>query len=88
MKKRAHEGSNPEPVNVRYARQNFRKLIDEVADGSEVTLLRRGEAVARLVGVEPGPRRLPSLAEFRHGLVVGGRPLSEDIVRSREQERY
>ena len=63
-----------DPINVRYARQNFRRLIDEVADGGEVTLLRRGEAVARLVGAEAEPRRLPSLAEFRAGLTVGGCP--------------
>lgn len=77
-----------DPINVRYARQNFRKLIDEVADGGEVTLLRRGEAVARLVGMEAEPRRLPSLAEFRRSIPVEGEPLSQGVIRERENERY
>ena len=77
-----------EPVNIRYARQNFRELIDEVAEGGEVMLVRRGEPVARLVGPEPKAKKLPSLASFRTSLKVGGRPPSEEIVEARQDERY
>ena len=77
-----------DPVNIRYARQNFRELIDEVAEGGEVMLVRRGEAVARLVGPAVEPKRLPSLAAFRESIEVKGRALSEEIVEARDDERY
>jgi len=75
------------PVDIRYARQRFRELIDEVAGGGEVMLVRRGEAVARLVGPELEPKKLPSLAAFRDSIQVKGRPLSEEIVEARGTER-
>jgi prevent-host-death family protein len=77
-----------DPVNIRYARQHFRELIDEVADGGQVMLVRRGEPVARLVGVEVQPPTLPSLKKFRQQLGYAGRPLSEEVVHARQDERY
>jgi prevent-host-death family protein len=45
-------------VDVRKAREQFSKLCDEVAAGEDVVITRRGEAIARLVGVSPTtPRR-------------------------------
>ena len=75
-------------ANIKYARDHLRSLIDEVAEGQEVVVTRRGEPVARLVPIEVTPRRLPSLADFRDSIRVKGRPLSEEIVTAREEERY
>ena len=75
-------------ANIRYAREHLRHLIDEVSTGEEVILLRRGTAVARLIPIERESEPLPSLESFRHSIRVQGRPLSEEIVSAREDERY
>lgn len=75
-------------ANIRYAREHLRHLIDEVSTGEEVILLRRGTAVARLIPIEREPEPLPSLESFRYSIRVQGRPLSEEIVSAREDERY
>ncbi len=76
-------------ANVKYTRDHLRSLIDEVAEGGqEVVVTRRGEPVARLAPIEIEPRRLPSLAAFRSSIRVKGRPLSEEVVAARDEERY
>ncbi len=76
-------------TNIKYARDNLRALIDnEVARGEEVVVTRRGEPVARLAPIERKRRQLPSLSEFRSSIRVEGRPLSEELIAAREEERY
>lgn len=75
-------------ANIKYARDHLRALIDEVARGEEVVVTRRGEPVARLAPIEKTPRRLPSLADFRSSIRIKGRPLSQEILAAREEERY
>ncbi len=75
-------------ANVKHARENLRQLIDEAAAGEEIILLRRGDPVARLVPVESQAAPLPNLADFRSSIRVRGRPLSEEIIAAREDERY
>ncbi len=75
-------------INLKYAREHLREVIDEVAGGGSVTLLRRGVPVARLVSVEPAEDALPSLAEFRSSIPVTGSPLSREVLAARETERY
>lgn len=41
-------------VSAREANQHFSKLLDVASRGEEVTITRRGKAVARLVPVEVG----------------------------------
>jgi prevent-host-death family protein len=46
-------------VGVHEAKTHLSRLLEEVAAGAEVTITRRGEAVASLVPVSPrAPRRL------------------------------
>ena len=63
-------------------------LLDEVAAGKEVCVLRRGKEVARLVPPKGRRRRLPSLGAFRRSLLVRGDPLSATVVRLRADARY
>jgi prevent-host-death family protein len=75
-------------VSVREARENLKSLLDRVASGEEVVLLRRGKEVARLVPPKSGRRRLPSLEKLRASIALKGRPLSADVVQARREERY
>lgn len=77
-----------EEINIKYARQHLREVIDEVAEGGSVTLLKRGVPVARLVAVNSEFETLPSLADFRQSIRVSGSPLSQDVIAARETERY
>lgn len=74
-------------VSVREARARLAALLDSVAKGEEVVILRRGEEVARLVPAIKSPRRLPALAAFRREIEVKGEPVSKTVVREREVER-
>lgn len=75
-------------VNVKQARENLSALLDEVAAGGEVVLLRRGKEVARLVPPRTQVKRLPSLADFRKSITVQVDPLSVEVCRGREDERF
>ncbi len=75
-------------IGIKEARENLRSLLDRVAAGEEIALLRRGREVARLIPPKTGRRRLPNLEAFRKAIAVKGRPLSEEVVRGRRDERY
>jgi prevent-host-death family protein len=75
-------------VSVAEARRQFRTLLDDVATGKQIAVLRRGREVARLVPPPAkGARRLPALGAFRRSISIRGR-LSDAIVRARREERY
>ncbi len=55
-------------VNVKEARRDISRLLDEVQAGGEVVIFRRGQPVARLVAVEqPGKkaRQFPDHSSLR-----------------------
>ncbi len=58
-------------VNVKDARRNISRLLDEINAGEEIILLRRGKPVARMVQVENDekePLRFPDRTLFRSKL--------------------
>ena len=75
-------------ISIKEARENFRSLLDRVAAGEEIALLRRGREVARLIPPKTARRRLPNLEAFRKAIAVKGRTLSKEVVRGRRDERY
>jgi prevent-host-death family protein len=75
-------------VSIREARQKLRSLLDDVATGEEIVLVRRGKAVARLVPAKDDAKRLPSLEEFRRSIQLRGKTLGEDLAAARDEERY
>jgi prevent-host-death family protein len=83
-----HQGKPMTTVSIKEARENMKSLLDRVAAGEEIALLRRGREVARLIPPKTTRRRLPSLEAFRRGVAVRGRPLSDDVVKGRREERY
>lgn len=66
-------------INVKEARANLRAVLERVAAGEEVVLLRHNRPIARLVPPEPAAARLPSLADLRDSVRLVGRPLSREI---------
>jgi prevent-host-death family protein len=83
-----HQGKTMMTVSIKEARENMKSLLDRVAAGEEIALLRRGREVARLIPPKTTRRRLPSLEAFRREVAVRGRPLSDDVVKGRREERY
>ncbi len=75
-------------VSIKEARANLRSLLDRVAAGEEIALLRRGREVARLIPPKSRQRRLPTLDAFRRSVAAEGRPLSAEVARGRREERY
>jgi len=75
-------------VSVAEARQRLKALLDEVASGHPVSLVRRGREVARLIPPKRRGRRLPALGSFRASIRVAGEPMSGTVVRARRGGRY
>ena len=74
--------------SVKEARAKISALLDKAQQGEEVTILRRGQRIARLVPIEPSAKRLPDLTEFRSSIAVKGEPLSQAVIQGRNEERY
>lgn len=75
-------------VSVTELRKRLSALVDEVSLGHEVSVVRRGQEVARLVRPRPKRRRLPPLGAFRASIRVTGEPMSQTVIRSRREARY
>ena len=75
-------------VTMREARSNLRALIERAEAGEEITILRRGKQVARLVPPEVQHKLFPDLTEFRASIVLKGEAVSETVVRQRRESRY
>jgi prevent-host-death family protein len=75
-------------INAKQARAKLSSLLKRVEEGGEVVLLRRGKRIARLIPAERKQGRLPTLKEFRASIQIKGEPLSIDVIRGREDERF
>ena len=72
-------------VNIYEAKTHFSKLIDAVIHGNEITIAMAGKPVARLVPIQPKPKR-------RFGVLKGkiriakdfDAPLPEEILKDFE----
>ena len=75
-------------VSVAEARRRLKALLDEVSSGYQVSVVRRGREVARLVPPKRRGRRLPALGSFRASIRVMGEPASRAVVRARREARH
>ena len=75
-------------INVKEARERFRRLLEKAEHGEEVIITRRGRPVARLSRLASRPAALPGLADFRKSLKITGPPLSRAVVQNRTGERW
>jgi len=74
-------------IGTKDLRRRLSEILDRVARGERVIVRRRGRLAVTLAPLVPPASRLPSLAAFRAGLRVRGRPLSAEVVAARGQER-
>ncbi|MEM8722250.1 MAG: type II toxin-antitoxin system prevent-host-death family antitoxin [Cyanobacteria bacterium P01_G01_bin.39] len=75
-------------VSVEEAARNLKALLNWVAAGEEVILVDRDKPVARLVPSSTKEDLLADMKHFRESLAVTGEPLSQTIIKSRQEERY
>ncbi len=74
-------------VSVREARAEMARLLEAVEAGEEVVITRRGDPVARLVGLDAeSPREIsfPSRSKLRESLPPSKRPSSRLVHELRE----
>lgn len=73
-------------ANAKEARQHFSHLMDQVENGEEVFILRRGHIIAHITPyVEFTTKSLPSLKEFRSSIKLTGKPISKMIIEARAE---
>lgn len=77
-----------ERANVREVRENLRAYLERAESGEEISILRRGKEVARLVPPERKPKKFPDLTEFRASIKLKGESASESLIKSRREARY
>ena len=75
-------------VGVTEARRKFHALLDEVSSGHPVSVVRRGQELARLIPPKSRRARLPPLGRFRASIHVTGEPVSRTVIRARRDSRY
>ena len=75
-------------ITAREARNKFRDVIDRVVAGEEVTVLRRGKPVVRIVPSPAASEPFPDLTEFRSSIQVHGRSLRASVSEQRQAARY
>ena len=74
-------------VSVKEARNRISELLDRVEGGEEVTIQRRGKAIAKLIPLGRATKRLPDLSEFRAKIRIKG-SLTEALYKERRGSRY
>jgi prevent-host-death family protein len=73
-------------VSIREARERISKLLDAVAKGEQVVILRRGKAVAKLVRISEGAP-FQDRSEFRSKIPRGRTSAADLVRRARDDER-
>ena len=73
-------------MNIREARRQFSALVDAAQRGETTVILRNGHPVAQIRQEGPDEKKkLPDLTEFRSGIKVTGKPLSQVIIEQRRK---
>lgn len=75
-------------VNVREARQQLARILQEVEQGEEVRILRRGRPVARLTRPDEPRQGFGSRADLREELPAASERVAHTTRAIRDAERY
>jgi prevent-host-death family protein len=75
-------------VGTKQLRSKLSEILDRVERGERVVVYRRGRPAAALTPIGKKPPRLPSRAEARARIHLKGRPMSEEVIRARDEERF
>ncbi|MGA7936946.1 MAG: type II toxin-antitoxin system prevent-host-death family antitoxin [Kovacikia sp.] len=74
-------------ISVEQAADQLEALLERVARGEEVILVKQDREVARLVPPQEREQWLSRTRQFRESLHVQGEALSATVIRARQEER-
>lgn len=74
-------------LGVKELRQRIGEVLERVARGEEITVLKRGKPAARIVPPNAASLPLPPLDKFRASIRITGPTLSEAVRIARDEER-
>ena len=75
-------------VSVEEAARNLKALLERVAAGEEIILVEQDQQVARLVPLSTKEELLANTKKFRNSLPCIGEPLSQTVIKARQEERF
>ena len=75
-------------VGAKELRNRLSEILDRVARGERIRVVRRGKPAAELRPIADRTRGLPDLGEFRSGIKVRGKPTSRLVIEERRKARY
>ena len=82
------KGHPMQTINVRETREKLAQLLDAVASGEEVVIIRNGEPAAKLTAPTPGRVQFPDRHELRESLPPCHERASDAVRSMRDEERY
>ena len=75
-------------VGTKELRNRLSEILDRVARGERIRIVRRGKPAAELRPVDAQTRGLPDLSIFRAGIKARGKPTSQLVIEERRKARY
>jgi len=75
-------------IGTKELRSRLSEILDRVARGERVVVHRRGKPSAVISPATESPKHLPRRASERARIKVNGLPMSEEVIRARDQERF
>jgi len=75
-------------IGAKELRKRLSEVLDRVARGERVRIVRRGKPAAELRPLEGRARGLPDLSAFRAGIRAKGRPTSRIVIEERRKARH
>ena len=75
-------------INVREGREKLSHLLDAVAAGEEIVIVRHGKPVARLTAPQSETVRFPDRSGLRASIPPAEETAAEIVRNLRDEERY
>ena len=75
-------------VGTKELRNRLSEILDRVARGERIRIVRRGKPAAELRPVDVPTRGLPDLSLFIAGIKARGKPTSQLVIEERRKARY
>ncbi len=75
-------------IGTKDLRNRLSEILDRVARGERIRIVRRGKPAAELRPVDAQARGLPDLSVFRAGIKSRGKPTSQLVIEERRKARY
>jgi len=79
---------NMQKINVGETREKLSNLLDAVAAGEEIVILRHGRPAARLTALQAEPVRFTDRSGLRASLPASKESAAEAVRKLRDEERF